>query len=108
MINNISQAMAVIQDHTMQLLCQATGNPMPQLNWFKDGHAVSASKYPSLAIGKSILQLDNVTLSDEGNYSCVASNIVGNTSRSVYVTVLGKFLRYIKINNCYNLLRLNI
>lgn len=95
MIRNISQAMAVIQGSTIQLLCQAIGNPIPFLNWYKDGLFVSGSKYFSTGIGQSILQLDNITLSNEGNYSCIGGNAVGNTSRMVYVTVLGKFSKHI-------------
>ncbi|XP_052503745.1 LOW QUALITY PROTEIN: hemicentin-2 [Budorcas taxicolor] len=62
------------------LRCAGTGVPTPSLRWWKDGVALAAS-------GGS-LQIEKVDLKDEGTYTCVASNLAGESRREVTLRVL--------------------
>ncbi|KAM9722140.1 hemicentin-2 isoform 3-T3 [Dama dama] len=62
------------------LRCAGTGVPTPSLRWWKDGAALAAS-------GGS-LQIEKVDLKDEGTYTCVATNLAGESRRDVTLKVL--------------------
>ncbi|KAF4016760.1 hypothetical protein G4228_008189 [Cervus hanglu yarkandensis] len=62
------------------LRCAGTGVPTPSLRWWKDGAALAAS-------GGS-LQIEKVDLKDEGIYTCVATNLAGESRRDVTLRVL--------------------
>nr|XP_014353301.1 PREDICTED: cell adhesion molecule 2 [Latimeria chalumnae] len=65
----------------LTLTCETESNPPAQITWYKDGIQYSRSS-------ERTLQFANVTRQDGGNYSCVATNTLGNhTSESVSVTV---------------------
>nr|XP_020731255.1 hemicentin-2-like [Odocoileus virginianus texanus] len=65
---------------TVTLRCAGTGVPTPSLRWWKDGVALAAS-------GGS-LQIEKVDLKDEGIYTCVATNLAGESRRDVTLRVL--------------------
>ena len=84
------QDITKLQGEAVTYKCQATGNPLPTLIWLKDGKVISSLKYSS-AGGLSILHLVNLTVSNGGKYTCLASNVVGNTTTTSTLTVYGKF-----------------
>ncbi|XP_046985732.1 hemicentin-1-like [Schistocerca americana] len=63
--------------------CPADGNPKPDIYWFKDGTPVRNDKIRA----SDTLYISKSTVEDSGNYTCVATNNVGNTSRSFQVDV---------------------
>ncbi|XP_037653920.1 hemicentin-2 [Choloepus didactylus] len=67
-----------LQPVTLQ--CIGVGVPTPSLRWWKDGMALAAS-------GGS-LQMKKVDLRDEGVYTCVATNLAGESRRDVTLKVL--------------------
>uniref|UniRef100_H3ACN0 Ig-like domain-containing protein n=1 Tax=Latimeria chalumnae TaxID=7897 RepID=H3ACN0_LATCH len=63
------------------LTCETESNPPAQITWYKDGIQYSRSS-------EKTLQFANVTRQDGGNYSCVATNTLGNhTSESIIVII---------------------
>lgn len=63
------------------LRCIATGFPQPTIQWYKDG-------FPQEGQTDSVLNFDEVSLSDRGFYYCTAMNSEGRiTSDSVVVAV---------------------
>lgn len=64
--------------------CAADGQPSPTIRWLKDGVDTGVT-------GNSFI-IPEVTLSDRGNYSCVAKNLPGEiTSKQAIVNILGKY-----------------
>ena len=57
----------------VEVVCNGSGAPPPEVKWLKDGAPLGNS---------SLLVLTNVWSGDEGNYTCVVSNILGNNSAS--------------------------
>lgn len=52
----------------LQLTCNATGNPSPKVQWFKD-----RQKGDSIQTGDTLV-LENLTHKDAGSYRCLADN----------------------------------
>ncbi|XP_071947832.1 hemicentin-1-like [Antedon mediterranea] len=69
----------------MNLLCPATGTPVPDFHWFKDGVPVSGPRFKIKTDGT--LQITDVLRSDSGSYQCLASNIAGNTTLQLDLVV---------------------
>jgi hypothetical protein len=69
----------------IELKCQATGFPQPQIEWKKDN---SYDLIPMKAkIQNNNLILPDVEASDEGEYSCVASNHLETIEAKAYVII---------------------
>lgn len=82
----------VIHGNSMILSCQADGHPTPMISWFKSGDRISSTLYSSTRPGFSQLNISTINKADAGDYICVGSNYVGNTSSSIaFVTVYCKF-----------------
>ncbi|XP_027279680.1 hemicentin-2 isoform X2 [Cricetulus griseus] len=67
-----------LQPVTLQ--CVGTGVPTPSLRWWKDGVAMATSG------GR--LQIEKADLRDEGVYTCVATNLAGESKKDVTLRVL--------------------
>ncbi|XP_076847756.1 vascular cell adhesion protein 1b isoform X2 [Brachyhypopomus gauderio] len=77
--------------HTVQvgsdisLACEADGNPKPVLSWRVLGHV---DQLDEVIEGREFLLL-NVSLSDAGDYECIAVNTLGEKTSTVAVVVHG-------------------
>ena len=70
--------------HQLQLLCNATGKPVPPHNveWFKNGIKMESDAEKGVIITKkietkvlvSMLVIKQVTISDSATYTCKSSN----------------------------------
>ena len=75
--------------------CQASGNPTPMIHWFRDDQQLNVGKQSISQSNDSIPTSSQLTVTgfaseDMGNYSCVASNNLGNDSRSFKANAVGK------------------
>ena len=96
------------QAENITFLCQAVGEPVPDISWYFNGVMINvsdnSSKYMIMyrsfntTTTENTLTVYNVTSSDVGTYSCNATNIVGNDSSSGHLQVNGKF---ISIDNAF-------
>jgi len=84
---------------TALFTCQATGTPIPSINWYFNGapvHQTNATKHMiSDALLNSItrsstLTVMNVVSSDIGTYTCEAINVASSDTSSGALTVYGK------------------
>ncbi|XP_038660230.1 receptor-type tyrosine-protein phosphatase S isoform X31 [Scyliorhinus canicula] len=81
------QLKVVERTRTATMLCAASGNPDPEITWFKDFLPVDTSstgrikQLRSESFGgtpiRGALQIDNSEESDQGKYECVATNSAG-------------------------------
>ncbi|KAJ8320614.1 hypothetical protein KUTeg_002201 [Tegillarca granosa] len=85
---------AIVQaGDTAVLTCRICGRPRPNISWqFKDG--ISLSSGPGIHINYSdddvaSLQISNVSLSDSGEYTCIACSDIGTVITKAVLTVLG-------------------
>ena len=66
--------------------CEATGNPRPEIFWYKDGLPFDADgiKYRN---GKSTLKLRNLMKVDSALYTCLAKNLIGSATKNFTLSV---------------------
>ncbi|KAM6919000.1 receptor-type tyrosine-protein phosphatase F isoform 12-T14 [Xenentodon cancila] len=74
------------------MLCAASGNPDPEISWFKDMLPVdiSSSNGRIKQLRSGALQIENSMESDQGKYECVATNSAGtrySAPANLYVRV---------------------
>ncbi|KAF7254416.1 Receptor-type tyrosine-protein phosphatase F, partial [Varanus komodoensis] len=94
------QLKVVEKARTATMLCAASGNPDPEISWFKDflpvDTATSNGRIKQLRSGA--LQIENSEESDQGKYECVATNSAGtrySAPANLYVRVM-----YWKMHPC--------
>ena len=89
------------QTENVTFLCQAVGEPAPDISWYFNGVTINVSdnsrKYMIMSRSLNItttentLTVNNVTSSDVGTYTCNSSNIIGSVTSSGILTVTSKF-----------------
>ena len=89
------------QTENVTFLCQAVGEPVPDISWYFNGVLINVSdnrsKYMIMSRSLNItttentLTVYNVTSSDVGTYTCNSSNIIGSVTSSGILTVTSKF-----------------
>ncbi|XP_068095570.1 receptor-type tyrosine-protein phosphatase F isoform X8 [Hyperolius riggenbachi] len=92
------QLKVVEKTRTATMLCAASGNPDPEISWYKDFLPVdtgtSNGRIKQLRSGgtpiRGALQIENSEESDQGKYECVATNSAGtrySAPANLYVRV---------------------
>ncbi|XP_035277743.1 receptor-type tyrosine-protein phosphatase F isoform X3 [Anguilla anguilla] len=86
------QLKVVEKTRTATMLCAASGNPDPEISWFKDFLPVdiSTSNGRIKQLRSGALQIENSEESDQGKYECVAMNSAGtrySAPANLYVRV---------------------
>ncbi|RZF40342.1 hypothetical protein LSTR_LSTR006951 [Laodelphax striatellus] len=74
----------------LRLVCRCKGNPLPAIQWFKDGSRVNATINTRIKYKKkrSLLVIPRVSLSASGRYECKATDVKGNIyTSSATVTI---------------------
>ncbi|KAM7392371.1 hypothetical protein PAMA_007470 [Pampus argenteus] len=76
---------------TVKFRCQATGNPVPSLRWYKNGkefrkdHRIGGFK---IRDHMWTLIMESVVPSDKGNYTCVVENEYGSLKHTYLLDVI--------------------
>ncbi|XP_070207619.1 fibroblast growth factor receptor 4-like isoform X2 [Littorina saxatilis] len=68
--------------------CKASGRPRPKVKWIKDGEPIRVKKNKKYNKSKWKLQVDKVTPGDNGNYTCLIENSVGQLEWTFTLRVL--------------------
>jgi len=88
----------VRKNEPIEMPAEATGLPMPKIEWLKDDVVIDTGSEKLLIETKEIdrvtshtkLSIPAVTRLDKGTYTVIASNRLGSPSHSITVEVLGK------------------
>ena len=90
----------VIVGETAQLQCTAFGIPAPNISWEREGTVLMSGGRIKIIKGRSnantsysTLIIFNVSLIDDGQFTCVADNGVGSSVNSfLHLTILCKLV----------------
>ena len=77
------------------LSCDANGNPSPSISWTKNGVLLNKTGDPRISFTQQNrkLTMKNVSEADNGEYQCVAINLIGNaTSNGATLDVQCKYI----------------
>ncbi|CAH2311914.1 hemicentin-1 isoform X2 [Pelobates cultripes] len=83
-------------DKSITMLCEATGNPTPEIMWYKNGASLATSAGQRI-VGTGALQIAFAQPDDGGLYTCIAENIAGTVNSTMTLSVLMP-PRILKIN----------
>ncbi|KAJ8379625.1 hypothetical protein SKAU_G00004030 [Synaphobranchus kaupii] len=83
-----TEHVTVVKGSLVTLTCEARGVPPPSLSWLKDGQPLSLHRNLLLDGRETRLRLPDVSPTDGGQYSCVASNQAGSSTKTFNLTVL--------------------
>ncbi|XP_051793110.1 roundabout homolog 3 isoform X2 [Acanthochromis polyacanthus] len=72
---------------TAQLHCHIMGNPIPNIQWEKDGQRILGNDGRISLMANGTFQITNLQETDSGVYTCLASSSSGETSWSGVLTV---------------------
>ncbi|XP_034277778.1 roundabout homolog 3 isoform X2 [Pantherophis guttatus] len=81
----VNQTLAI--DSTALLQCHVTGNPLPSIQWLKDGQRIVGSDPRMSLLDNGTLQITNLQTSDSGLYVCIATSSTGETRWSGFLAV---------------------
>ncbi|KAI3362476.1 hypothetical protein L3Q82_012766 [Scortum barcoo] len=85
------QLHAVPASRTVKFRCQATGNPVPSLRWYKNGNVFRKDqRIGGFKIRDHMwtLIMESVVPSDKGNYTCVVENEHGSLKHTYMLDVV--------------------
>nr|AZI15635.1 UNC-22 [Auanema rhodensis] len=79
------------KNHQCKLICSLQGNPIPKVEWLKDGAPVDQDRVQLMfRSGVCSLEIFNARLDDAGTYSCRATNELGEDYTECVITVQTK------------------
>lgn len=80
---------SILENEMAEFVVHFIGQPPPKLCWYKDGFEIFSSRRTRITteIDKSVLTIYQVSLSDEGEIKCTATNRVGHVSTKAVVKV---------------------
>ncbi|NXP11725.1 HMCN2 protein, partial [Thinocorus orbignyianus] len=79
--------MSIVMGTPLELTCVVTGVPVPTVTWEKDGRLLAGPWLVQVLAEGRFLQIQAVGAADGGEYSCRATNELGDTSLRVRVEV---------------------
>jgi len=87
----------VTAGQSFMLTCNATGYPIPTIEWrqngtsytIRDPSVITITPTDELRSNSSVITVTNATTSDTGLYQCVATNVVDTGIENATVTVQG-------------------
>ena len=87
-ITNLPRNITILATSNTNLICDATGDPMPQITWYQNDVVLE---------NQSILELTNISELQKGTYKCTAENVVSLIWSEIFATVQGKHIKYSKV-----------
>lgn len=76
--------------NSVKLLACLSGKPTPEIRWFKDGRDISKYEFTQGYSGGVVtLEIPCVSLDDAGNYTCRATNPLGESESTCLVIIEG-------------------
>lgn len=82
----------ILEGRNLLLRCPVEGVPTPSTRWLFDGSPVQVSDTLQIDDDTGDLTIIEMTQDDVGEYSCIATNIAGETVEVSYTTVIGEFI----------------
>lgn len=74
----------------VQLPCEASGVPSPELEWKRDGSTLMLESNTHVILPNGALRIHEVRKEDGGIYECIATSMAGNATKLVTLTVQGE------------------
>ena len=80
----------ILEGRDLLLRCPVDGIPLPSTSWQFNGYPVEISDTLQIDDTTGHLKITEMTPEEDGVYTCVATNIAGETREFSYTTVIGE------------------
>jgi hypothetical protein len=80
------------QGGSVRLLCEASGDPKPQITWTKNGMRISELDPHYFLDDSGSLEIYTVDQQDSGTYSCTAVNVAGVKEKRLSLSIQSEFV----------------
>ena len=80
--------------------CQAAGYPIPDLKWILNGKELEKKGKRVKVIQNTGIQINNITVSNAGEVTCIAENVLGKESSRASLNVLSMYDHLPLSNQC--------
>ncbi|GBM98114.1 Hemicentin-1, partial [Araneus ventricosus] len=86
---NTFEEKEVMLHESTEFNCVVNGYPYPEIRWYKDGSEISLQRF-EIVVSDDLqtLTILKPEITDAGNYSCKAINIVGEATKAVQLNIL--------------------
>ncbi|KAF7709182.1 hypothetical protein HF521_016032 [Silurus meridionalis] len=85
------QSVVALEGSAATFEAQVSGNPVPEVSWFRDGQVLSAAALPGVQIsfseGRAVLRIPAVTAAHSGRFSVRATNGAGQATSTAELLV---------------------
>ncbi|CDQ65447.1 unnamed protein product [Oncorhynchus mykiss] len=85
------QSVVALEGSAATFEAQVSGNPVPEVSWFRDGQVLSAAALPGAQIsfsdGRAVLMIPAVTAAHSGRFSVRATNGAGQATSTAELLV---------------------
>lgn len=98
-VSPLPTTLQVKDGEALEIKCEFSGDPEPQVSWTKSGEPLTSSDVVALKYRNrvAVLTIPEVFPEDEATYVCTAVNSMGKTSSQCVLKVLRKFLNLLKL-----------
>ncbi|XP_073981216.1 hemicentin-1-like isoform X2 [Rhodnius prolixus] len=86
-VSAVEKDIKITIGNDLQLECLLSGQPLPQLSWWKSGNPINSTGIRNLEIHNNKLIIRKVNISHSGNYSCLAKNVAGMSEDQIKVLI---------------------
>ena len=102
-----SATVVTIEGNTVTLACNATGDPVPVQTWSRNGNELtSGGQYQISSDGRELMVQGVTEAQDEGEFTCHASNVAGNDSATIMLSVQGSLIQCHDSSGSNNMLKI--
>uniref|UniRef100_A0A672R5U5 Peroxidasin n=1 Tax=Sinocyclocheilus grahami TaxID=75366 RepID=A0A672R5U5_SINGR len=81
------QDQSVLEGHTVEFPCEASGYPQPVIAWTRGGSSLPNDRR-HVVLSSGSLRISRVALHDQGQYECQAVSPVGTVRAAVHLNIL--------------------
>ncbi|NXC39118.1 LFN1L protein, partial [Penelope pileata] len=87
MITHRTPNVAASEGQSVSLKCKAVGDPDPYVRWIAPDQKLVSNTSRTVSYRNGTLDISGVSLSDEGTFTCIASNAAGESPAAVELAV---------------------
>ncbi|XP_010130628.1 PREDICTED: hemicentin-1, partial [Buceros rhinoceros silvestris] len=80
-----AEELSVVINNPLELLCIASGIPVPKISWMKDGRPLLQND--NVHVLREVLRITSAQVEDTGRYTCLASSPAGDDDKEYLVRV---------------------
>lgn len=88
LVTQHTQRVLVLEGQPASLKCEGTGDPAPSMNWVAPDNRMLINSSRTVVHSNGSLSITITTSKDHGTFTCIASNVAGESTASTEVSIV--------------------